>query len=98
MPWPTPMHMLAAPRAAPRRRISCSSVVTILAPEQPSGCPMAIAPPLTLTRSGSALSSSTTATDCAANASLTSIRSTSSSCQPARPRARFMAGTGPIPM
>jgi len=98
MPWPTPMHMLAAPRAAPRRRISCSRVVTILAPEQPSGCPMAIAPPFTLTRSGSALSSSTTATDCAANASLTSIRSTSSSRQPARPRARFMAGTGPIPM
>src|SRR5208282_3447129 len=49
MPWPTPMHMLAAPRATPRLRISCSKVVTILAPEQPSGCPMAIAPPLTLT-------------------------------------------------
>ena len=85
-------------REAPRRRISCSSVVTMRAPEQPSGCPMAIAPPLTLTRSGSALSSSTTATDCAANASLTSSRSTSSSRQPARPSALCMAGTGPIPM
>ena len=98
MPWPTPMHMVAAPRAAPRRRISCSRVVTIRAPEQPSGWPMAIAPPLTLTRSGSNLSSSTTATDWAANASLISIRSTSSSRQPARPSARFTAGTGPIPM
>ena len=37
MPWPTPMHMLAAPRAAPRRVISCSRVAVIRAPEQPSG-------------------------------------------------------------
>ena len=58
MPWPTPMHMVAAPRRPPRRRISCSSVVVILAPEQPSGWPIAIAPPLTLTVSGSSLSSS----------------------------------------
>jgi hypothetical protein len=32
-----------------RRRISCTSVPTIRAPEQPSGCPSATAPPLTLT-------------------------------------------------
>src|SRR5260370_1092490 len=98
MPWPTPMHMVAAPRAVPRRCISCSKVVTIRAPEQPSGWPMAIAPPLTLTRPGSALSSSTTATDWAANASLISSRPTSSSRQPARPSALCMAGTGPIPL
>jgi hypothetical protein len=48
MPWPRPMHMVAAPLVVPRRRISCSKVV-IRAPEQPSGWPMAMAPPLTLT-------------------------------------------------
>jgi len=32
MPWPTPMHILAAPFAAPRLRISCSRVVMMRAP------------------------------------------------------------------
>jgi Kef-type K+ transport system membrane component KefB len=98
MPWPTPMHMVAAARLVPRRRISCSKVVVILAPEQPSGWPMAIAPPLTLTRSGSSLSSSMTAMACAANASLTSTRPRASACQPALASSRVSAGTGPIPM
>src|ERR1019366_7702765 len=66
MPWPTPMHMVAAARAVPRRRSSCNRVVVILAPEQPSGWPIAIAPPLTFTRSGSSLSSSMTPTAWAA--------------------------------
>ena len=57
MPCPTPMHMVAAARRAPRRRNSCSSVVVIRAPEQPSGWPIAMAPPLTFTRSGSSFSS-----------------------------------------
>ena len=34
----------------PRRRSSCSSVTTSRAPLIPSGCPIAIAPPLTFTR------------------------------------------------
>jgi len=37
MPWPTPMHIVAAARATARRRNSCSSVAVILAPEQPIG-------------------------------------------------------------
>ena len=49
MPWPTPMHMAASPRRTPRRRISWMSVPTMRAPEQPSGWPSAMAPPLTLT-------------------------------------------------
>jgi Kef-type K+ transport system membrane component KefB len=98
MPWPTPMHMAAAARAAPRRRISCSRVVVILAPEQPSGWPIAIAPPFTLTSSGSSLSSSMTAMACAANASLTSARPRLSLCHPALASSRVSAGTGPIPM
>jgi len=92
------MHIVAAARATPRRRNSCSSVVVILAPEQPSGWPMAIAPPFTLTSSGSSLSSSMTATAWAAKASLTSTRPRSSACQPARASSRVIAGTGPIPM
>ena len=44
----------------------------------PSGWPRAIAPPLTLTLSGSRPSSSMHASDCDANASLSSIRSRSS--------------------
>jgi Kef-type K+ transport system membrane component KefB len=98
MPWPTPMHMVAAARAAPRRRISCSSVVVILAPEQPSGWPIAIAPPFTLTSSGSSLSSSMTAMACAANASFTSARPRLSGRHPALASSRVSAGTGPIPM
>ena len=50
----------------------------------PSGWPSAIAPPLTLTRSRSRPSSFSTARYCAANASLTSIRSMSASVSPAR--------------
>src|SRR6185295_11017236 len=55
IPCPTPMHIVARPRRAPgpRRASSWSSVVTRRAPEQPSGWPMAIAPPLTFTFSGS---------------------------------------------
>ena len=40
IPCPTPMHMVARPWRAPRRRISCASVATSRAPEAPSGCPM----------------------------------------------------------
>ncbi len=68
------------------------------APEQPSGWPMAIAPPLTFSRCGSSFSSSATATDWAANASLTSIRSSASGCQPALASTLPIAGTGPMPM
>ena len=45
--WPPP--------GAARRLSSCSRVVVIRAPEQPSGWPIAMAPPLTFTRSGSSL-------------------------------------------
>ncbi len=37
MPWPTPMHIVARPISRSRRAISCSSVVMIRAPEQPTG-------------------------------------------------------------
>src|SRR5690606_9462843 len=69
MPWPTPMHIDARPRLAPRRFISWSSVTTIRAPEQPTGWPSAIAPPLTLTMEESSSSCSMQGSAWAANAS-----------------------------
>ena len=97
-PCPTPMHRVARPRRAPRRRSSCARVPTMRAPEQPSGWPSAIAPPLTFTRAGSNPSSRSTASDCAANASLSSTRSICSTAQPARASGLRVAGTGPMPM
>ena len=46
---PPPMHSAAMPFLASRRCISCSSVTRMRQPDAPIGCPMAIAPPLTLT-------------------------------------------------
>ena len=77
-------------------RISCSSVVRMRAPEQPSGCPRAIAPPLTLTISGSRPSSSITARDWTAKASFSSTRPMSSIFSPARVQ-RFAAPPGRAP-
>ncbi len=47
-PCPNPTHSVAIPRSTPRRFISWTSVTGRRAPEHPSGCPIAIAPPLTL--------------------------------------------------
>src|SRR2546423_13068458 len=57
-----------------------------------------MAPPLTLTRSGSQPRSRLTAQACAANASLASTRSRSLADQPAFFKARREAGIGPVPM
>ena len=51
MPMPPLTQSVASPRLAPRRSSSCSSVTTRRAPVQPIGCPSAIAPPLTFSRS-----------------------------------------------
>jgi cholest-4-en-3-one 26-monooxygenase len=48
-----PAHMVISAVLASRRSSSCKAVVSSRAPVLPTGCPMAIAPPLTLTRSGS---------------------------------------------
>ena len=61
------------------------------APEQPSGWPRAIAPPLTLSFSSSMPSSRAQARTWEAKASLSSIRSISSSVRPAASRARGIA-------
>ena len=61
----------------PRRRSSQTRVVISRAPEQPSGWPSAIAPPLTLSRSSSIPSSPALASTWEANASFSSISSIS---------------------
>ena len=48
-PIPDPMHIEVTKVFPPLRRSSCNPVATCRAPVQPSGCPNAIAPPLTLT-------------------------------------------------
>src|SRR5436309_6994546 len=67
-------------------------------PDAPIGCPMAMAPPLTLIFDVSQPISLLTPIACAANASLISIRSRSRAVHPAFLRQSWLAGTGPIPM
>ena len=76
------MQADATPYFLPRRRSSSSSVSSSRAPLAPSGWPIAIAPPLTLTFSRSRPSSFSHARYCGANASLISIRSRSASVRP----------------
>ena len=52
-PIPPPAHIAATPIPPPRRRSSCTSVTSILAPVAATGCPSEQPLPLTLTRSGS---------------------------------------------
>src|SRR5262249_31864923 len=74
-PWPTPTHIGAIPYLPPRRRSSRTRVVVRRAPEQPSGWPRAIAPPLTFSFSSSMPSSRAQARTWEAKASFSSIRS-----------------------
>src|SRR5208337_2631316 len=98
MPWPIPIHIVATPSATPRRRISCVKVTISRAPEHPSGCPSATAPPFTLSRCSSILRSVLQARTCAPNASLISNRSMSPILSPARASALCVEGTGPHPI
>ena len=91
------MQIAATPHLPPVCLSPFTSVPRMRAPDAPSGCPMAIAPPNALTFSGSTGQLFTHASDCAAKASLSSTRSTSSHVMPARFRAMFAASTGPIP-
>jgi hypothetical protein len=73
-------------------------VVISLAPVDPSGCPSAMAPPFTLTRSMSGSSSRRQAASTDANASFTSKRSMSPIFIPLRSSSFFVAGIGPVSM
>ncbi|KGX62712.1 hypothetical protein Y025_6322 [Burkholderia pseudomallei TSV32] len=76
------------------------AVVTSRAPDAPSGCPSAIAPPFGFTRASSSAtpSSRSTASPCDANASFSSITSNWSSVIPSRASSFCVAGAGPIPI
>src|SRR3954463_8527489 len=95
VPRPPPQHIVTKPIDLSERSISCSSVVIRRAPVEPSGWPMAIAPPLTLTRSMSGLCSRCHAATTGANASLISIRSMSLIDILLRSRIFVVAGIGP---
>src|SRR3954471_23520902 len=98
IPIPPPMHSAATPYRFRRAFNAYSSVVSTRAPLAPIGWPSAIAPPLTLIFSGPISSSRATASDCAANASFSSNRSTSPIARPARSTTFLTAGIGPTPI
>ena len=80
------------------KRSSWATRPTIRAPEAPSGCPIAIAPPRMLTFAGSSSGQpARQASDCDAKASFSSTTSTSSQPIPALASARLAASTGAIP-
>ena len=90
--------MVTSPTSLSERSSSCRRVVINRAPVDPSGCPSAIAPPLTLTRSISGSSSRRQAAITGAKASLISIRSMSSIAIPFRSSSLRVAGIGPVSM
>src|SRR5204862_3708630 len=98
MPMPPPTHSVARPYLPPVRCSSSTSVPRIMPPVAPSGWPIAIAPPLTLTFSMSRPMSLTNRSTTAANASLISTRSRSSTPMPAFASAFLEAGAGPVSM
>ena len=97
-PIPPPIHSVARPFFAFLRCISNNRVFKIRQPEAPMGCPIAIAPPFTLTIDGSQPISLFTAHACAAKASLDSFSYKSLTCLLAFSKAFLEAPTGPIPI
>ena len=78
-PIPTPIHIVTIPYLeSGRLLISDNSLPVNIAPVAPSGCPSAIAPPLTFVLLISNPASLIDATVCDANASLSSTKSISS--------------------
>jgi hypothetical protein len=90
-----PAHMVISAVAASRRSSSCRAVVSSRAPVAPTGWPRAIAPPLTLTRSGSGRHTLSQDSTTEANASLTSNGSMSPMAMPLRSSTRRVAAMGP---
>src|SRR5690606_24539644 len=75
MPCPPPMHCVARAYRPPVRWSRLAALPVMRAPVAPSGWPRAMAPPSMLTFAMSTSRSSSTASDCAAKASLSSITS-----------------------
>src|SRR6185437_13794776 len=97
-PMPPPMHSVTRARRALRRSSSSTMVPVIMAPVAPSGWPIAMAPPLTLSFSSGMFRSFWNFSTTDANASLISTRSMSSRVRPARSSTLRVAGVGPVSM
>src|SRR5439155_18483477 len=97
-PCPVPTHIVTMPYFRLWRRSACTTVAARIAPVAPSGWPNAIAPPIGLALAGSRPMLLITASDCAANASLSSIQSMSARLRPAYRSAAGIASIGPMPM
>src|SRR5262249_28159516 len=95
-PIPKPVHIVTRPYSRFRLSSSSINVPTRIAPVAPTGCPIAIEPPVTLIESKETpvLSMKYKTTD--AKASLTSKRSMSPKLSPARSRAFRAAAAGAV--
>src|ERR1035437_117048 len=98
IPMPPLTHRVATPRLGLRFSTSCSSVTVMRVPVHPMGCPIAIAPPFTLSRSRFKFNVRSKASTCAANASFNSISPNSCSLRLSFSSSFRSAGTGPIPI
>ena len=90
-----PAHIETSAVVASRRSSSCSAVVSNRVPVDPTGCPSAMAPPLTLIFSSGTACTLAQDITTAANASLTSQRSMSAMVMPVSARSFSVAWTGP---
>src|SRR5699024_8102268 len=98
-PIPTPIHIVTIPYfVSGRFFISESNLPTSIAPVAPSGCPNAIAPPLTFVFSTSKPVSLIEANVWDANASFNSTKSISSTFKFACFNTSVIAYAGPIPI
>mmetsp|Transcript_86937 Transcript_86937/g.106621 ORF Transcript_86937/g.106621 Transcript_86937/m.106621 type:complete len:214 (-) Transcript_86937:37-678(-) len=97
-PIPDPIHMDTIPLFNPCLSISFNNVTVILAPVIPNGCPIAIAPPFTLTLSIVNPNFLTQYTACDANASFISNKSISLISYPVCFNTFGIANAGPIPI
>ena len=87
--------MLMSAVVLSERSSSCRAVVIRRAPVEPTGCPRAMAPPLTLTLSMSASYTDAQDSTTEANASLISTRSMSAMVMPVFCSSLAVASTGP---
>ena len=90
-----PQHIVTSAVFLSERSSSCKAVVMRRAPVAPTGCPIAIAPPLTLMRSMSASCTRWNDSTTDANASLISMMSMSLIFMPLFARIARVASTGP---
>ena len=98
VPMPPPTQRLISAVFRSRRSSSSRTVPRIIVPVAPNGCPIAMAPPLTLILSCGMSSRCMNNMTTEANASLSSNRSMSSVVMPQRLKTFSADGAGPVSM